>query len=175
MSAAQISRAIQDALPGQPERIAGVNWTRRKNLVIHTVVPFSANKLQTLSNNFIPPLCSLLGTSERPLVELDEVWSSVVLQHVPGNALRNVISGLEIQTLREEIVKHNGILEEDVKGVRVLCAKEELRRKDYHSVHLMVSNEQTATRLLRSGIFVYSAFCRVVQYRKRKKVTSSQI
>jgi hypothetical protein len=108
-----------------------------------------------------------------PIVELDKPWTAIVLQNVPGDALRSALnSGPD--ALTREFASQNGILMEEVKDVRVLCNAEGLQSRDFLSVRLMVSNEQTATQMICNGAFAFSAFCRTVPYRQKPRQRRSQ-
>lgn len=164
--AANITQVIQDALHGQQERIAGVNWTKRQSLAIHAAAPFSAAALQVRSSMFIPGLRALFGADCDPVVELDTPWTGVLLRNVPGDALRNALAN-GTDTVPREIARQNNVLMEEIKDVRVLCNADELRSKDSLSVRIMISSERTAAQLLREGTFLVSAFCRTAPYRRR--------
>jgi hypothetical protein len=120
--------------------------------------------LRAQSHHFLPHLRALFGGEEDPVVELDCAWAGIVLQNVPGDALRE--AG-DLSQFSQEVARANGIMLEEIKDVRVLCREEDLKSKTSVSVRLMLSSVQTAAQLLQRGAFAYSAFCRVVPYRTK--------
>jgi hypothetical protein len=79
-----------------------------------------------------------------------------------------------LERLGEEIARQNGVMAEEIKDIRFLCREEDLQSRSSVSVRLMLSEAWAATRLQLSGAFVYSAFCRVVQYRPRPRLYKQQ-
>ncbi|KAJ7511635.1 hypothetical protein B0H11DRAFT_2268693 [Mycena galericulata] len=155
---------VTRALPADTNQIAGIQWTRKGNLVIHARQGYSTAKLLAAQQakiwSAIRPTLGLPSTLEQPKFEVDEPWHSVVLHGVPMPPSRNLadIQLYDIQ-LCLDVTKAGTAM-----AFSVLCAVADFPTRESLSVRISLSSEADAQRLIDEGCTLYGALCRVSRY-----------
>ncbi|KAJ6536164.1 hypothetical protein B0H19DRAFT_1079687 [Mycena capillaripes] len=143
--------------------LAGVHWTKSRNLALHPTETCTARFLIAQSDTIWTAICPLLhlpDDSGCPVLETDEMWHSVVFHGVPMPAPSAHALTRFTWDFVEEWVTTPGRLRE----CAVLCRLEELSKKASLALHLSFSSEADAERLVRDGGYIYGVPCRVSHY-----------
>ncbi|KAF7330699.1 hypothetical protein MSAN_02448000 [Mycena sanguinolenta] len=150
--------------------LAGVNWTRNGNLVLHATEMCPAAFLIAQNDiiwSAIRPLFQLPEDFACPTFDTDETWHSVVLHGVP-RPLNNIHTYFALDEVKKWIAPAGGIRE-----CTVLCRPEDLGKKDTLALRLSVSSKAEADHLVREGGCLYGVPCRITHY--MRKVSRSTI
>ncbi|KAJ7256265.1 hypothetical protein C8J57DRAFT_1650662 [Mycena rebaudengoi] len=147
-------RAISGVLPKR--QISAVNWTRNGNLAIHAAAGFR---------------------DVRHIIRQDdEIWkaikpllSSTVFQYPPSRKLESFR-----QLIVEDSLMENPITGE-VKGLSVLCRKEDFANKSSLSVKISLSSATDALWLIRNGGSFCGTQCRVSRYMAKQRLSSPNV
>ncbi|PBK60003.1 hypothetical protein ARMSODRAFT_982671 [Armillaria solidipes] len=102
--------------------IAGMEWTRASNLIVHAQPPYTVMQLVQECTADIIMLANMNMISvPTPIVELDSLWTGVVIYNVESLALYKAgsISG---EAFWRDIHDHSGLCQGAIKDVWVLCS-----------------------------------------------------
>jgi hypothetical protein len=142
------------------------NVTRSGNLVIHTRAPYTAAQLklhtQDIHNNakaipgFSPP-------DDTPLAELDVPWHGLVIHGLPTLSLLDAYYSGEAykddMNIWDSLEKETGILQNDIRNLRILCREGAEERQSFLSLRVMVEDPAICERLIRDGAFLFGTHC----------------
>ena len=160
-----ICEALNMELPRHTQ-VAGVNFSRGGNLVLHVLAPSSAGLLAEHSGVIARTLDRVLGV--KPLAfDLGERWHHIVCHQVPVPHHRRELLTAEIGN---ELVEWNKVEggDKDYVSSLVLCPKEDLDKRLFVTIKITLKNEESARRLCSQGIFLFGTHCRVATYRHRR-------
>ncbi|KAF8954927.1 hypothetical protein BDZ97DRAFT_1862202, partial [Flammula alnicola] len=164
-----------------PVSIAGANVTRSGNIVIHTKAPHTATQLRdTLLHDEAKPLRraakfnhipDFSAPSEViPHLELDVPWHGVVLHDLPATTLLAAYAGAEgVESIWDALETETGLMETDIRDLRVLCRDDEAEGKQAISLRIMIEDPLQCEYLCQHGAFLLGMRCRVSRYRPRTK------
>ncbi|PBK74538.1 hypothetical protein ARMSODRAFT_595778 [Armillaria solidipes] len=153
--------------------IAGVEWTRAGNLIVHAQPPYTAMQLVRECTADIITLANMNMTSvPTPVVELDSPWTGVVIHNVESLALYKA-GGISGEAFWRDVHDHSGLCQGAIKDVRVLCSPSvEYQTRDRVSLRIMLEDPNVAMRLLRDGMFIFGGYCRASRYRPRRRTAT---
>ncbi|KAJ7896878.1 hypothetical protein B0H13DRAFT_2338080 [Mycena leptocephala] len=151
---------------GYAKLIAGVQWTRRGNLVLHPATEVCTAKFLAEQEDgiwaAIHPLLRLPETYSRPIFDTDEQWHSVVFHGVPVPPNRRMDPFTH--KFIDDCVKSDDVLQGEVKGFSVLCRPEDLQTRSSLALRVSLSSEADALRLIKNGGFMAGTWCKVSHY-----------
>jgi hypothetical protein len=163
----QIRSAINKELPPQT-RVAGANFSRAGNIVLHTLADTPASLLAEHSEVIAKTLFRELGV-EPMSFDVGERWHHVVCHQVP-------VPGNRRECLSEEIGRELSVWNrvegggKDYVSSLALCQKEALSSKNFITVKITLKKEESVQRLRSHGVFLFGSYCRVATYRQRRAV-----
>ncbi|EJD44301.1 hypothetical protein AURDEDRAFT_166683 [Auricularia subglabra TFB-10046 SS5] len=175
----KIVQSINSALGS--DALAAVSYSRDHQLVLHTKAPYTVQQLLTRDKLVRTTLNSLLypSTNPKPTATFDtgESWAKLVLHQVPlpiWTSKSTVTQQLDL--LLADLCASNGLDKSTVRRFRTLCPlddQEKLfrastdRAPQHVSVLLCSSDHDAASRLVRRGAIIQSAYCRASTFRTR--------
>ncbi|PBK59530.1 hypothetical protein ARMSODRAFT_1027295 [Armillaria solidipes] len=97
--------------------IAGVEWTRAGNLIVHAQPSYTAMQLVRECTADIITLANMNMTSVlTPIVELDSLWTGVVIHNVESLALYKA-GGISGEAFWRDVHDHSGLCQGAIKDV----------------------------------------------------------
>lgn len=166
-------RAISGVLPKR--QISAVNWTRNGNLAIHAATGFrDVRHIIRQDDEIWKAIKPLVGPTMEymPEFDTDALWHSVVFHGVPVPPSRKLESFRQL--IVEDSLMENPITGE-VKGLSVLCRKEDFANKSSLSVKISLSSATDALWLIRNGGSFCGTQCRVTRYMAKQRVSSPNV
>ena len=156
-------------------RIAAANVTRSGNLVIHTKAPYTAAQLKLHIQDIHDNAKAIPGFSppdDLPLVELDVPWHGLVIHGLPTLSLHDAYYTGEAyddnKNIWDSLEKETGILQTEIRDLRILCREGEEEKRSFLSLRVMVEDPAICDRLTKDGAFLLGTHCRVSKYRSRR-------
>ncbi|KAJ7785032.1 hypothetical protein DFH07DRAFT_763648 [Mycena maculata] len=151
-----------------PKFLAGVQWSRKWNLILHPDLEFCTAKfISEQSQQIWAAICPLLGLPEKhqcPLFETDMRWHSVVFHGVPMLADQrpeaytySAISTCEVA----------GDMHGELMGHSVLCRPEDFQTHKSVAIRVSFSSDLDALRLVKNSGYMLGTQCRVLHYIKK--------
>ncbi|KAJ7158192.1 hypothetical protein C8R43DRAFT_1124812 [Mycena crocata] len=140
---------------GHAKLLAGVQWTRNGNLVLHPAVEACTAKFLAEQDErmwkAIRPLLKLPETYLPPQFDTDEPWHSVVFHGVPMPAARcaDVITWSLVNEWTQSSASTG-----ELRGYSVLCSPEDFKTRQSLTLRVSLSSEADALRLIRNGGFM---------------------
>ncbi|KAJ6490930.1 hypothetical protein C8R45DRAFT_1213111 [Mycena sanguinolenta] len=148
-------------------QLAGVQWTRKGNLVVHARPGVGSPKLLLTQDGEIwKAIRPVLGfpVKYKPLkFEVDEPWYSVVLHGAPMPPSRDPadITLTDIQFWLDYGVSESA---GTAMAHSVLCTTADFQTRDSLTICMALSSEADALRLIEDGCTLWGARCRVSRY-----------
>ncbi|KAF7365768.1 hypothetical protein MVEN_00450700 [Mycena venus] len=168
-----ISLALADCDIGNAALVAGVQWSRKGNLVLRPATDTCTAKL--LSQQFhriwpaIRPLLKLSEDYKCPVFETDEQWHSVVFHGVPMPPTRR--AGAFSSDLVDISLQTSGASHGVLKSYSVLCHPEDFQTRDSLALRVSLSSEVDAAHLIKNGGFMAGTWCRVSPYAEKLSIS----
>ncbi|KAJ7196746.1 hypothetical protein GGX14DRAFT_700460 [Mycena pura] len=155
--------------------IAGVEWSRKGNLVLLPAKETCTAKFLAAQKDFIwPALRPILKLPEGhacPSFDTDERWHSVVFHRVPMPATRR--AGAFSHQFIQDALKRSDASRGVLKSFSLLCRPTELVTQDYLALRVSLSAEADAIHLINNGGHMAGAWCRVTPYMQKKVAVPS--
>ncbi|KAF7358306.1 hypothetical protein MVEN_00880000 [Mycena venus] len=184
-SAAQLYGVITDALHPLFEYdadtsesvIAGVQWSRAGNLILHPAEELCTPKLLASHGSVIwsaiRPLLRIPGSEDRkcPAFDTDDKWHSVVFHGVPVPSPKVDAWTVFTRDRIEQWVTSPtscGTLRE----CSILCRPDNIEKKNSLTLRLSFSSAADADRLVKKGGYIFGVPCRVSRYASRLHASS---
>ncbi|KAF8202771.1 hypothetical protein K438DRAFT_1758084 [Mycena galopus ATCC 62051] len=146
--------------------IAGVEWSRKGNLVLFPARETCTAKFLAAQKDFIwPALRPILELPEGyvcPTFDTDEQWHSVVFHRVPVPPTR--CAAAFSHRLIQDALKRSDASHGVLKSFSLLCRPAELETRDYLALRVSLSSEADAIHLIKNGGHMAGAWCRVTSY-----------
>ncbi|KLO09157.1 hypothetical protein SCHPADRAFT_943835 [Schizopora paradoxa] len=162
--------------------LRGVDFTRSGNIAIAVAAPTTAEQLLTQEDTILHILRRTTGFSGSITLELDGSWCGLVLHNVPVRLLADEDEAGEVSFGSWETRLVQGIEESSgVRNVQASCRRfraltregslSDLSEKDIWTVSIRVdlSSWALAELLQQQGLYFQGVYCRVSQYRERRK------
>ncbi|KAF8145409.1 hypothetical protein K438DRAFT_1781875 [Mycena galopus ATCC 62051] len=146
--------------------IAGVEWSKKGNLILHPARATCTAKFLAAQKDFIwPALRPVLELPEAylcPTFDTDEQWHSVVFHRVPVPPTRRAaeFSYRFIQNALTRSDASHGVL----KSFSLLCRPADLETRNFLALRVSLSSEADAIHLIKNGGHMGGAWCRVTSY-----------
>jgi hypothetical protein len=150
----KITESLFAVFPGAryAKLIAGVQWTRNGNLVLHPATEVCTAKFLAEQDNTIwgaiRPLLRLPKTYSCPEFDTDERWHSVVFHGVPVPSDRRAEAFT--YAFVDSCVKFGGY-QGKLKDFSVLCRPEDLQTRNSLALRVSLSSEADALHLIKNG------------------------